>query len=186
MAWGKGIAALVLAALLAGLAGCDNGPSAVEPRGVERPATEARAETPDAGTEAPRAESSRERPRAANDDAPLFEGRPLWSQTRRYTAEENARRHYERNGEAVGARSYEDFLRKVHAFVADPPRGTETLTRANGDTLFYHAASNTFAVATRDGAPRTLFKPDDGAAYWDRQKAREAGETPARERRAGE
>jgi len=56
--------------------------------------------------------------------------------------------------------------------VTSPPRGTETARRQNGDTLYYHAASNTFAVATADGTPRTMFKPDDGAAYWAEQLAR--------------
>ena len=55
-----------------------------------------------------------------------------------------------------------------------PPRGAQTLTRRNGDTLIYDPAGNVFAVATRDGAPRTMFKPDEGAAYWAKVKAREA------------
>ena len=29
-------------------------------------------------------------------------------------------------------------------------------------------------LANREGAPRTMFKPDEGQAYWDEQKAREA------------
>ena len=29
-----------------------------------------------------------------------------------------------------------------------------------------------FAVIARDGTPRTMFKPDDGAAYWAEQKAK--------------
>jgi pyocin large subunit-like protein len=43
--------------------------------------------------------------------------------------------------------------------------------RPNGDVLLYQASTNTFAVVSRDGAPRTLFKPRDGAAYWAEQKA---------------
>ena len=30
------------------------------------------------------------------------------------------------------------------------------------------------AVATREGAPRTMFKPDDGPDYWQKQKDIEA------------
>ena len=33
---------------------------------------------------------------------------------------------------------------------------------------------NVFAVANKDGAPRTMFKPDEGRAYWDKQKDRES------------
>ena len=84
-----------------------------------------------------------------------------------------AQRAFERNGEAFGARSVDQFVKKAHAFVGHPPKGTETLTRKNGDTLYYNAGANTFAVANKDGAPRTMFKPDDGAAYWQKQKDRE-------------
>ena len=34
-------------------------------------------------------------------------------------------------------------------------------------------SDNIFAVATKDGVPRAMFKPDQGPAYWDVQKARE-------------
>ena len=40
----------------------------------------------------------------------------------------------------------------------------------------YDAKANVFAVVTKDGAPRTMFKPRDGAAYWDQQKERVAEE----------
>ncbi len=65
-----------------------------------------------------------------------------------------------------------DYVRKAHEFVDHPPAGVETLSRRNGDTLMYDPKSNTFAVASRDGAPRTMFKPRAGAAYWDEQKTR--------------
>jgi hypothetical protein len=31
--------------------------------------------------------------------------------------------------------------------------------------MCYQASTNTFAVS-RDGVPKTMFKPRDGAAYW--------------------
>ena len=34
--------------------------------------------------------------------------------------------------------------------------------------------SNIFAVVTKDGAPRAMFKPQAGKAYWDQQVARQA------------
>lgn len=160
------------------LAGCDAGPSAVDMRAdrsserIERRSAEA-----DAGSvyvEREAAGRGGERPSRRAEAAAVYEGRPLWSSNRRYDAEENARRHFERNGEALGAKSYDDFLQKVHAFTGSPPRGAQTLTRANGDRLIYDPKANLFAVVTRDGAPRTMFKPEDGPAYWERQKAREA------------
>ncbi len=158
------------AAVLVLAAACGNGGSAVETRERDGEAA-VPAAAADSGTDAsaPSAGEVREAERGA----------PVWSSTRRYTSEENARRAFERNGEAFGAASLDAYVRQAHAFVSEPPSGTETARRRNGDTLFYHAASNTFAVATSDGAPRTMFKPDDGAAYWAEQQAsleRQSGE----------
>ena len=47
--------------------------------------------------------------------------------------------------------------------------------------LFFAGAF--FAVANREGAPRTMFKPDDGMAYWQEQKTREARRQTARSER---
>lgn len=103
-------------------------------------------------------------------DTSLFHGKPIWAANKNHTAQENADYHFKRDGDAVGAASEEDFLTKVHAFVDHPPEGTETLTRSNGDKLMYDAKANLFAVVDKDGAPRTLFKPRDGATYWRQQK----------------
>src|SRR5690606_41082023 len=103
----------------------------------------------------------------------MVAGKPMWSATRARTAEENARRAFERNGAAFGARTQDEFVRIAHAFVGSPPAGAETLSRVNGDVLIYDPKDNVFAVRTREGAPRTLFKPDEGAAYWQEQKDRE-------------
>lgn len=153
---------LALGASLLILAACDNGPSAVQPQ-----AADAGAASSDAVATAPS-------PSAERPPVPTVDGTPMWSETSRYSAQENAERAYERNGEAFGATSLDDFVKMAHAFVSDPPAGTQTLKRGNGDTLFYDPAGNVFAVATAQGAPRTMFKPDDGAAYWEEQKTREA------------
>ena len=44
------------------------------------------------------------------------------------------------------------------------------MTRPNGDRLIYDPKANLFAVARKDGAPRTFFKPRDGADYWKQQQ----------------
>lgn len=144
----------VLTAILGLLAGCDGAPSAVESR--ERTA---------ALTAAPAAST-------ANAPAPALAGvRPAMTANRRETADAKIQRLYERNGAAFGARSAEDYLSKVEAFVVDPPADVERVSRPNGDVLLYQAATNTFAVVDADGVPRTMFKPDDGPAYWAEQKA---------------
>lgn len=131
------------------LAGCDNGPSAVETRDRAAEAT------PVALTAA-----------AAEPAAPTL------TVNRRETVDAKLQRLYERNGADFGARSAQDYLDKVRAFTRQPQPGVETIQRPNGDTLFYQASSNTFAVVARDGTPRTMFKPDDGHAYWAEQKVR--------------
>lgn len=144
------------------LTGCDGGASAV-------PARDHSAAPPAAvAASAASAADPRDAP------VPMVEGRPLWSANSRHTAQENAARHFERNGEAFGAATVDEFVAKAHAFVASPPKGALTLTRPNGDRLIYDPEGNVFAVATRQGAPRTMFRPDDGMAYWERQKQIEA------------
>lgn len=104
------------------------------------------------------------------EDAPLYHGKPIWAANKNHPAQENADYHFKRDGDAMGAANEDDFIAKVHAFVDNPPKGAETLTRSNGDTLIYDPKANLFAVADKDGAPRTLFKPSNGKAYWDQQK----------------
>ena len=99
---------------------------------------------------------------------------PLWSKNRKYSADDNAHYQFEKHGAEVGAKTFERYLVMVHGFIHAPPPGTQTLTRKNGDTLFYDPKGNVFAVMTKAGAPRTLFRPDNGAAYWDQQKQIEA------------
>lgn len=116
------------------------------------------------------------------DDGPvqMVDGKPMWSSSRKGSPEENAQRSFDRNGEDFGAANLEAYVRKAHAFVDNPPAGTQKLKRTNGDVLLYDAKSNVFAVAGKTGAPRAMFKPDQGAAYWDQQKARESKRQTAR------
>ena len=148
------MATAALAALV--LAACDSGGSAVETR--DRPAAE------------PVALISAEASESEMEAAP--EAKPPVTANRRETADAKVQRLYERNGAAFGAKSADDYLQKVRTFTETTPRGTETVKRPNGDTLYYQAATNTFAVVDRNGVPRTMFKPDDGPAYWAQQKER--------------
>lgn len=144
---------------LMALSACDNGPSAVQTRdrGAEATLTAASGAT-SAGAA------------TAVADAPAE--KTALTVNRRETIDAKIARLYERNGADFGARSPEDFLARVRAFTDRPPAGVETAKRPNGDTLYYQAATNTFAVVARDGTPRTMFKPDDGPAYWAEQKER--------------
>lgn len=143
--------------MLLGPGACDNAGSAVETRDrtgdLTRPA----------GEDGPGV------PTQAVSPAPQ---RPPITTNRRETVDAKVERLFQRNGAAFGARSSADYLAKMRAFVDHPPGTVETVRRPNGDVLYYEAATNTFAVAARDGTPRTMFKPDDGVRYWAEQKAR--------------
>jgi len=104
-------------------------------------------------------------------DAPRYHGKPIWAANRNHSSQDNADYQYKKNGADLGADSEDAFIAKAHDFVDHPPKGAQTLKRSNGDTLVYDAKSNVFAVVAKDGAPRTIFKPREGAAYWDQQKA---------------
>ena len=103
-------------------------------------------------------------------DAPRYQGKPIWAANRNHSSQENADYQFKKNGADVGADTEDAFIAKAHAFVDHPPEGAQTLTRSNGDTLVYDPKANLFAVVAKDGAPRTIFKPRDGASYWDQQK----------------
>lgn len=150
---------LVLAAAVAALAGCGNGDSAVETR-------DRSAETPQAVlTSGPAHEAAAPAMTAA-------EAAPVLTANRRETVDAKTARLFERNGADFGAATPEAYLAKVQAFTQRPPSGTERVERPNGDVLLYQASTNTFAVVSRDGVAKTMFKPRDGAAYWAEQKAR--------------
>jgi len=144
--------ALAAAGLLS-LAACDSGGSAVETR--DRAGTSEIALTAAAAPAAVEAETPK----------------TVITANKRETVDAKVQRLYERNGAAFGARSAEDYMAKVQAFAANPPRDADMAERPNGDRLYYQASTNTFAVVSRDGVPRTMFKPDDGPAYWEKQKA---------------
>jgi pyocin large subunit-like protein len=172
--------ALLAAAAAVALTACDNGPSAVA---QQQAAGTQMARAPDAA--GPDAAAPADTARVDRRDEPvkLVDGKPMWSASRRYSAEQNAERVFRRNGEAFGAETLNEFVKKAHAFVEHPPKGTLTFTRRNGDKLFYDPRGNVFAVATSGGAPRTMFKPEDGMAYWEEQKARETRQAASRGRR---
>jgi hypothetical protein len=146
------------AAAVALLAGCGNGGSAVETRDRAAEGAEAMI-SPGGASSAPAAEAGPEKPR------------PALTANRRETVDAKTARLFETNGADFGASSAEDYLAKVQAFTTRPPAGVERVERPNGDVLLYQASTNTFAVLSREGVAKTMFKPRDGAAYWAEQKA---------------
>ncbi len=83
---------------------------------------------------------------------------------------QNAEEHWQKHGrEFPEFQNAEEYEQGALRFVTNPPPGTLTKSRENGDTLFYDPGTNTFAVKDRSGEPRTFFRPNNGRAYWDRQ-----------------
>lgn len=154
-------AVMVLGMVVLAMSACDNGPSAVQTRD--------RAGGPDAVLTAASLGGSAEGGEGA---AAVPAGDQVVTANRRETASVKITRLYERNGAAFGARSAEDYADRMKAFLDSPPADADTARRPNGDTLYYQPSTNTFAVVSRDGTPRTMFKPDDGPTYWAQQKAR--------------
>ena len=177
MSTAKFLFALAAAGVM-GLAACDRAPETEAAR--EQPAAAAAeadspalAETDESPGGGERASADRTDPRTL-PVATHADGKPIWAANRRLTADDAAERQFERNGKDFGARTVADYVDKTHAFVGDPPAGTLRHTRSNGDRLFYDPKGNVFAVATREGAPRTMFKPTEGMAYWEKQKQGQA------------
>jgi pyocin large subunit-like protein len=156
------------------LAACDGKPSAVAPRQIG-----ASAPLASSGDTGAPAQDPRDLP------VPKVNGKPMWAANRRHTAEENAQYQFARNGGDFGAGSETDYVTKAHNFLDKPPRDVEVIDRPNGDKLMYDAKGNIFAVVSRDGAPRTMFKPRDGEVYWERQKER-AKDQEARRDKGGQ
>ena len=170
-----GISALAL------LSACDNGPSAVSKQAAGSQVATASAPERSYSSggggsydNAPKVDHRKDEVAKADD------GKPVWAPSKRFSAEEGAQRQFERDGEAFDAKTLDQFVKKAHAFVGHPPKGTLTLTRKNGDILFYDPKGNIFAVSNKEGAPRTMFKPDEGMAYWEKQKDREEHSQSAR------
>ena len=152
------------AAIALAVAGCDAGPSATS----KTPPTAAQTAAGSGGAGGGSAVDPRDQP------APLAsDGKPIWAANRKHTAQENADYQFNKNGKDFGAASEADYVNKAHAFVSSPPAGVQKVERSNGDALLYDAKTNTFVVATKDGAPRTMFKPRDGANYWREQVTKE-------------
>jgi pyocin large subunit-like protein len=103
----------------------------------------------------------------SGDEAPSATAE--WSSANGMSAHENAEHHWRKHGAEFGSKTVEEYEQAARDFVTHPPPGTEEKHEADGDTLYYNKQTNTFAVKRKDGAPRTMFKPDSGESYWERQ-----------------
>jgi pyocin large subunit-like protein len=97
----------------------------------------------------------------------------IWTKTKSSEPVENAYGHWIKHGHEFQDKSFnnsKEYVDATHDFVRTPPTGTLTKVRQNGDVMYYHPATNTFSVKTKDGVPKTMFKPKGGFKYWEKQK----------------
>jgi hypothetical protein len=99
---------------------------------------------------------------------PAAQQKPVWSATKKLTAEQNAAIHAEKHAAEFPELDEGEYVGAAQDFVSNPP--ADCLTKARGDdTLIYQPSTNTFGVRAPDGSPRTMFRPDDGINYWNKQ-----------------
>ncbi|CNI97436.1 adhesin/hemagglutinin [Yersinia frederiksenii] len=94
----------------------------------------------------------------------------IWSETKKKQPVPNAYDHWDKHKkEFPEYQNSKQYVDATHNFVNNPPSGTLIKTRPNGDTLYYNPTTNTFASKNIDGVPRTMFKPEKGMEYWNKQ-----------------
>lgn len=84
----------------------------------------------------------------------------IWSTTKQRSSVKNAFIHWQEHAadfpELLNAKQYAESAK---AFINNPPTGTLTKIRANGDIILYHPTANSFAISNVEGLPRTMYKP---------------------------
>jgi pyocin large subunit-like protein len=61
------------------------------------------------------------------------------------------------------------YVEQTWDFLRSPPNGTLFKTRPSGELLRFHEETNIFGSYTKDGIPKTMFRPKDGIKYWETQ-----------------
>ena len=97
--------------------------------------------------------------------------RHIWTSTKRLTRAQNVSKHWRAHAkEFPRLRTEKEYIEATHEFVSNPPPGTLSKIRANGEVVLYHSNTNTFAVTAADGTPKTMFKPTRGIQYFHEQQ----------------
>jgi hypothetical protein len=78
--------------------------------------------------------------------------------------------HYLKHADEYGAIGIDAYLARARSLLStDVGNGIRGFTRANGDTVRFNVRTGEFAAGAPDGTIRTLFRPDDGLAYYLKQ-----------------
>lgn len=85
----------------------------------------------------------------------------IWTSTKKRTSVRNAYRHWKDHGHEFSTlQNSKQYVEATRNFTQNPPSGTLTKIRPNGDVVLYSPSSNTFAITNEQGFPRTMYKPD--------------------------
>lgn len=86
--------------------------------------------------------------------------------------------HFRKHGREFHVKSAEQYLRLAQT-LRDRPKGGDILEFVRNDavTCKFDRATGAFVAYNSDGSLRTFFRPNDGEAYFERQKSR-AHEAP--------
>jgi|GEM_PF-1871096 len=94
----------------------------------------------------------------------------IWTEGKFRDSVKNAFDHWKRHkSEFPHLNNAIEYVEEARAFVKNPPSGTLTKLRPEGDMLLYHPETNIFAVMDSNGIPKTMFKPLQGLQYFERQ-----------------
>ena len=94
--------------------------------------------------------------------------KPIWSKTKDLSSAQNALKHWRDHGKQFeGIQNSKQYVENVWKF----RDRTDVLikVRANGERVLYDHPNNTFGVFTREGVPKTMFKPIDRMEYFKNQ-----------------
>lgn len=84
-----------------------------------------------------------------------------WSNTKTLSSPANADAHWiKHQAEFPEFTNAGQYIKGTQDFVNNPPAGTLSRLRLDGDTVYYNPITDTFAVKSPTGAPRTMFVPN--------------------------
>lgn len=107
---------------------------------------------------------------AAGSSGSTASCKPIWTSTKNKSSVQNAYDHWSKHrDEFPEYQNAKQYVDGAHDFLNNSPLGTLSKDRNNGDTLLYDPNTNTFGSKNADGTPRTMFRPNDGPHYWNRQ-----------------
>lgn len=97
-------------------------------------------------------------------------GKQIWSANGTRSSVENALHHWNKHGrEFTELQNSKQYVEKAWIFLKSTSKDIFSKTRPNGKLLRYNQNTNVFGSYTKDGVPKTMFRPKNGIQYWDMQ-----------------